>query len=135
MREGGGRQSDTSPPPSLLPSSTHKNKFPSLQIADFVFCFVPTSPDQPADMRDEFSQILDSVWEETLPGNARLCLADMKVKSLSLYRTTQYYPPIWNQIEMKKNCLTLCLLLPAQYSLKLSRKCWSPWVSSCPTTG
>ena len=30
-------------------------------------------------MRDEFSQILDSAWEETLPGDAKLCLADMKV--------------------------------------------------------
>jgi len=29
-------------------------------------------------MRDEFSQILDSVWEETLPGDKKLCLADMK---------------------------------------------------------
>ena len=42
------------------------------------------SPDQPADMRDEFSQILDSVWEETLPGDAKLCLTDMKV-TLSLH--------------------------------------------------
>ena len=34
-------------------------------------------------MRDEFSQILDSAWEETVPGDAKLCLDDMKVASQS----------------------------------------------------
>ena len=81
-RKGEGEQCVTLPPPSTPASSTHK--IPLLQIFYFV-CSHLTWPDQHAEMRDEFSQILDSVWEETLPGDKKLCLADMKVLQTTLH--------------------------------------------------
>ena len=50
-------------------------------------------------MRDEFSQILDSAWEESLPGDAKLCLADMKVSKGNTENTNQgcfSVSPMWN---------------------------------------